>query len=297
MKRCFKNNRNLKLVYSSRNIYGSSNLDIRLYESSAGRYAKSKFSLAARHTIEMLANQISFDSDVVDTTVLDPDIYVTISNYSLLNIDYPGDAYKVSLSVIVDYEKYTVDTSDKYYAPIKLSYSLLSDQFWIYDNGDYDHKGGSIARPTPESVLELLRIYRQYGDNGSSVKFFNDENSAERYCDSLRRKSSSKFGPISKKDIIEDAKEAMGHRPKLRYSFAGVYEYMSEISLDDLKNGNYSNDDRITFRVNITYNGNKSFVPVEYEYMNNEWSCITTNYDFSSEAVEILREINYPLDQ
>ena len=107
--------------------------------------------------------------------------------------------------------------------------------------------------------------------------------------------SDAKIGPISKQQILNDAEEALNYRSGLHYQYVGVFEDMSEISLDDFKSGNYSDDDRITFKVDVSYRGNTSFVPVEYEYMNGEWSCITTDYDFSSEAAEILREIKYPL--
>ena len=67
----------------------------------------------------------------------------------------------------------------------------------------------------------------------------------------------------------------------------------------------------------MSYRGNTSFLAVTYQFdqyndydnddydyddddyndysTQGEWICITTNYDFSDEAAEILREIKYPL--
>lgn len=117
-----------------------------------------------------------------------------------------------------------------------------------------------------------------------------------RHLRKIYSSSDAKMGPISKQQILDEAEDALNYRSGLHYQYAGVFEDMSEISLDDLKSGNYSDDDRITFKVDVSYRGNTSFVPVEYEYQDGDWYCITTDYDFSDEAAEILREIRYPLD-
>ena len=290
-----KYRRNLRTVYSSRQILGSSNLDVRLYETRFGRQADSKFSREMKNTIEMLARQITFDVSTVNSGVITPDIYVALTNYSpLYNIDYSGDAYNVTLSVIVDYGKYVANPD--WYSVEALSYKALFNEYQVYDDGSYELEYASKAKPTPESIEELLDIYREYGDDGSRIRFFDDSQSAERYYDSTQRNASNEFGPISKKEIIDDAKESLEYPKGLRYKYAGVLEDASDISMDDLLDGNYFDNDRITFKVDVSYGGNTSFMGVMYVYKNGDWMCRNTNYDFSDEAAEILREIGYPMD-
>lgn len=291
-----KYRKNLRTVYSSRRIVAANEPELRLWNTATGLHA-SELPESIKQTIEELANRITFDTSSVDNSIIDPEVYVAISNYSLLNLRdrYDGHAYNVYLEVVVDYGKYVVDPNSKWYTIQYLSYSPLTYQYWIFDNGEYEYKWDKSSS-MPNELLNLLEIYQKYGADGSEIKFFNDARSAERYYDSLQRKASNEFGPISKKQILEDAKEALRWRKGIRYRFAGVYEEMSEISLDDLKEGNYDDDDRIAFQVDVSYNGKKSFVAVEYEYQSGAWVCITTNYDFSDESAEILREIDYPMD-
>lgn len=290
-----KYRKNLRTVYSSRHVFGASNLDIRLYDTKFGRQADSKFSPKLKNTIETLANQITFDESMVDNSVISPDIYVTLTNYSpLYNIDYAGDAYSVTLSVIVDYGKFVADPD--WYSVETLSYKALFNEYRVYDDGSYELEYASQAKPTPDSIVELLDIYEEYGDDGSRIRFFNDRHSAERYYDSTQRKTSNEFGPISKKEIIDDAKESLEYPKSVRYKYAGVLEAASDITMDDLLDGNYSDNDRITFRVNVSYGRNSSFIGVMYVYKNGDWVCRNTNYDFSDEAAEILRELRYPID-
>lgn len=290
-----KYHRNLRTVYSSRRVFGSSSLNIRLYETRFGRQAGSEFSRKMKNTVEMLADQITFDESAVNTSVIAPDVYVALTNYSpLYNIDYAGDAYSVTLSVIVDYGKFVADPD--WYSVETLSYKALFNEYRVYDDGSYELEYASQAKPTPESIVELLDIYEEYGDDSSRIRFFNDRHSAERYYDSTQRKASNEFGPISKKEIIDDAKESLEYPKGLRYKYAGVLEAASDITMDDLLDGNYSDNDRITFKVDVSYGRNSSFIGVMYVYKNGDWVCRNTNYDFSDEAAEILRELRYPMN-
>ena len=314
--------RNLRIIYSSRDVFGSSNIDTRLWDSDAGHNAQSKLTPLMQQTVSSIANQLTLDRSDVDSSVIQPSIYATITNcMRLRDKSYDGVVYSVYLNVVVDYGKYAVDTTIKPYEIQEMYYLADGYRYLIYDDGNYklDYKSRYDSPETPEYILKLLSKYRKYGPSGGTTKFFDNYDSAKRFKDSISNyPTTSNTGSeiIEKSEIISDAKEFLQNRPGIQYKYSGVISETSDLTLDDLENGNYSDGDRIVFRVDVSYRGNTSFLAVTYQfdqyndygnddydddddyndyYIQGEWICITTNYDFSDEAAEILCEIKYPL--
>lgn len=330
MKLYSKPTRNLRTVYSSRGVFGSSNIDIRLWDSDAGHDAQSKLTPLMQQTVLSIANQLTIDRSNVDTSVIQPNIYTTIANCMRLRGEsYDGVVYSVYLNVVVDYGKYAVDTTIKPYEIQEVYYLADGYRYLIHDDGNYklDYKSRYDSPETPEYILRLLSKYRKYGPSGGTTKFFDNYDSAKRFKDSIsnhqmtsknhQTTSNTESEIIEKSEIISDAKEFLQNRPGIQYKYSGVILETSDLTLDDLENGNYSDGDRIVFRVDVSYRGNTSFLAITYQFdqyndydndddyddddyndydIQGEWICITTNYDFSDEAAEILSEIKYPLD-
>lgn len=243
-----------------------------------------------------IASNIEFDDSFLSTSALEPvrlyqQLYLHRANVS-------GTEYKAEFSGICEFREWVVDLrlidSEIVNAVLPLRYWCFDQySYVIHENGSYELE--SHTGPYDKSVQQYLDIYAEDGPDGDRVKFFHNESAARKFYRSLKSQSnSSDFGIISRKQILDDAKAFFFNPKGIRFRILGVDEDSSSITLQDLRNNNYGDDDSINFAVKLFYNGNTSIVNIEYVYQGGEWFCTNNEYDNSDVAYDILQnDLNY----
>ena len=248
-----------------------------------------------KETILKISSTLDFDDHFFQGALkpaeLYQDIYIHPANVQ-------RSAWVAEFSGMCNFNKWVVDLdlidSDVVNAINSLQHWCF-DKFYYVIDSDGSYRFDDRIGPYDRSVERYIDIYNEAGPDGSRVKFFDSESEAKAFLKSLRGRSEVSSN-ISRKQVLNDAKDFFFNLKGIRYSVLGVDEDSSDISLQDLKDGNYTDEDRINYQVKLTYNGNTATVNIEYVCQDGEWLCTNNEYDNSDVAYDILQnELNYPL--
>lgn len=244
-----------------------------------------------------IASSLDFDDRFFKGALKPVDVYQDIYIHPA-NVE--RTAWAAEFSGLCDFNKWVVDLdlidSEIVNAIIPLQHWCFDKFYYIIDS-DGSYRLDDRLGPFDRSVKRYIDIYNEAGPSSSRIKFFDSESEAKAFLKSLKRGSDSEATDgISRQRILSDAKDFFFNSKGIRFRILGVDKDSSDVSLQDLQDGNYTDEDRINYRVKLTYNGNTATVNIEYVCQDGEWLCTNNEYDNSDVAYDILQnELNYPL--
>ena len=106
-------------------------------------------------------------------------------------------------------------------------------------------------------------------------------------------KGSSSIGPFTKNQIMEDASSFLMDPEGVSLKLVGIADDASDLTLEDLKSGNYDTDDRVSFEMIAKYASKSVVFYVEYEYQDGEWYCLNLDLDQQDLAYSVLEDLGY----
>lgn len=92
---------------------------------------------------------------------------------------------------------------------------------------------------------------------------------------------------------MEDASSFLMDPEDVSLKLVGIADDASDLTLEDLKSGNYDTDDRVSFEMIAKYASKSVVFYVEYEYQDGEWYCLNLDLDQEDLAYSVLEDLGY----